>query len=183
MISINQINSFEELNKFPLDGYKSDISYHVEKEENENIICFKMIKEKRVIPFIKKWEPFIEDKKRLDSIIKKGNTFGLYEDGIIIGIIVLQKYDWNNCINIEQIEVLSEKRGNGFGSLLMRKIDEIANINNISTITLETQTTNGKAIQFYKKHGYEIEGIDLSLYSNNDIETQEIAVIMKKKFT
>lgn len=29
--------------------------------------------------------------------------------------------------------------------------------------------------------GYAIEGIDLSLYSNADLETQEVAVILKRK--
>jgi len=54
--------------------------------------------------------------------------------------------------------------------------------NEVRAITLETQTANGIAIEFYKKNGYNIEGIDISLYSNEDIKKEEIALIMKKRF-
>lgn len=45
----------------------------------------------------------------------------------------------------------------------------------------ETQNTNVPAIEFYRKVSFEVEGIDLSYYSNNDVTNGEVAIFMKKK--
>ena len=44
-----------------------------------------------------------------------------------------------------------------------------------------TQTTNVPAIDFYRKVGFEVDGIDLSYYGNNDVEAGEVALFMKRK--
>lgn len=48
-------------------------------------------------------------------------------------------------------------------------------------INLETQNTNVNAIRFYRRSGFEIEGIDLSYYTNDDVEGGEVAIFMKRK--
>ena len=45
----------------------------------------------------------------------------------------------------------------------------------------ETQSTNVPAIEFYRKVGFEVEGIDLSYYSNDDAPDGEVANFMKRK--
>ena len=99
----------------------------------------------------------------------------------IIGVAITQKYEWNNTLNIEMIEIKNEFRKMGFGTIIMKEIENIAKNNDVRAITLETQTANGIAIEFYKKNGGNIEGIDISLYSSEDIEKEEIALIMKKR--
>ena len=48
-------------------------------------------------------------------------------------------------------------------------------------IVCETQNYNVPAIEFYRKVGFEIEGIDLSYYSNRDMTEGEVAIFMKRK--
>jgi ribosomal protein S18 acetylase RimI-like enzyme len=48
-------------------------------------------------------------------------------------------------------------------------------------VVCETQNTNVPAIDFYRKVGFEIGGIDLSYYSNEDVENGEVAIFMKRK--
>lgn len=43
------------------------------------------------------------------------------------------------------------------------------------------ESINHFAINFYKKHGFEIDGLDISLYSNNLRLDSEFALYMKKK--
>jgi len=182
MTKIKSITSFEELELFPLDGYESHFSYFLEQSETENSIVFKLTKTKREKAYIKKWDQWIEDKERLIGIIKQNNSFFLEFKNEIIGVAITQKYEWNNTLNIEMIEIKNEFRKMGFGTIIMKEIESIAKNNEVRAITLETQTANGIAIEFYKKNGYNIEGIDISLYSNEDIKKEEIALIMKKRF-
>jgi ribosomal protein S18 acetylase RimI-like enzyme len=45
----------------------------------------------------------------------------------------------------------------------------------------ETQNTNVPAITFYRRVGYEIDGVDLSYYTNRDMTDFEVAIFMKRK--
>jgi ribosomal protein S18 acetylase RimI-like enzyme len=47
----------------------------------------------------------------------------------------------------------------------------------------ETQNTNAPAIAFYRRVGFELDGIDLSYYSNEDVTQGEVALFMKLRLT
>jgi ribosomal protein S18 acetylase RimI-like enzyme len=47
----------------------------------------------------------------------------------------------------------------------------------------ETQNTNIPAIRFYRRMGFRLEGINFSLYSNEDWPDGEIAIAMKRHLT
>ncbi len=49
----------------------------------------------------------------------------------------------------------------------------------LKTIVCETQNTNVPAIHAYRKLGFRIEGIDVSLYRNVE-SSDECAIFMKK---
>ena len=178
-----KIADFESLRGFPLDGYESDISYRVVRHEEPGRTAIELGLYRREKPFIKKWEPFEEDRERFEAILAEGNSYFLLEGGDPIGMFLLEKYEWNNCLNIELIEVVREKRGRGYGGAMLDRICEIAVAMGVRAIRLEAQATNGAAIGFYLQHGYAIEGVDLSLYSNADLESQEVAVFMKRKLS
>jgi len=63
----------------------------------------------------------------------------------------------------------------------MSKVIERAMADGFRCIVCETQTTNFPAISFYKKMGFEIDGLDLSYYTNDDVAQEEIAIFMRKK--
>jgi len=65
----------------------------------------------------------------------------------------------------------------------MEALAEKARKAGLRTIVCETQTTNAPAIRFYRKLGFNIEGIDLSCYSNEDFPDGEIAIFMKRRLT
>jgi ribosomal protein S18 acetylase RimI-like enzyme len=63
----------------------------------------------------------------------------------------------------------------------MKSLEDLAKAAGFRAIGLETQNTNVPAIKFYKKCGFELEGIDMSYYTNHDLESGEIALFMRKK--
>ena len=48
-------------------------------------------------------------------------------------------------------------------------------------LVCETQTTNVPAIDFYRSVGFEVGGIDLSYYGNDDVQAGEVALFLKRK--
>ena len=69
-------------------------------------------------------------------------------------------------------------RNLGYGTILMDKAKDIAKNSGFREIVLETQSCNYKAINFYLKHGFKVNGIDLSCYSNEDIDKKEVRLEM-----
>jgi ribosomal protein S18 acetylase RimI-like enzyme len=53
----------------------------------------------------------------------------------------------------------------------------------LRAVVCETQTTNVPAIAFYRQLGFEIDGVDLSYYSNDDASGGEVAIFMKLKLS
>ena len=51
----------------------------------------------------------------------------------------------------------------------------------LRVLVCETQTTNVPAIDFYRSVGFELDGIDLSYYGNDDVAAGEVALFMKRK--
>ena len=99
----------------------------------------------------------------------------------MVGTLIMERRTWNDTLHIEDLEVMPDWRGRGLGRLLMARADEVTRRLGVRAISLETQSTNVPAIRFYRKCGYEMDCVDLSLYTNRDAEDGEVAISMKKK--
>ena len=56
---------------------------------------------------------------------------------------------------MQELNIVSELRGSGIGSLLMQDIERIARSLNLEEIELTTRIFREKAQDFYRKLGYE----------------------------
>lgn len=65
-------------------------------------------------------------------------------------------YCWN-CLYIDVLWVKEEFRGNGYGSILLNTVEEMAKEKGCKLIHLDTFDFQAK--DFYIKHGYEIFGV------------------------
>ena len=63
----------------------------------------------------------------------------------------------------------------------MDRISSRARSQGFRIVVCETQNTNVPAIDFYRRVGFEFEGVDLSFYTNDDALIGEVAVFMKLK--
>lgn len=59
----------------------------------------------------------------------------------------------------------------------MKAVEKSAKSAGFRAIGLETQNTNVPAIEFYEKCGFELEGIDLSYYTNHDVTAGEVVFL------
>lgn len=110
--------------------------------------------------------------------LENPSAFSLIKDGQTLGYLEVDRETWNNRLRITEILILDKFRGKGYGTVLINKAKEIAKDENFREIILETQSCNTKAIEFYIKNGFKVNGIDLSCYSNDDVEKKEVRLEM-----
>lgn len=182
-LEISRLSSIAELGGkgFRFTGYESDRFYRAGKRETEGKVVISLELVRRDKSYVKKWAEGPSYAERRREIIAKGLSYGAFAGGRMVGALIMEKRDWNRTLHVEDLEVMPDWQGRGVGRRLMEKADEVARGLGVRAITLETQNTNFPAIRFYRQNGYEIECVDLSLYTNSDAEDGEVAIIMKKK--
>ncbi len=80
------------------------------------------------------------------------------------------------------LHVAAAYQRRGLGRRLLEEVVRMAEREGCRVVGLETQTTNVPAITFYRRAGFQIEGIDLSYYSNEDAGGGgQVSVFMKLK--
>ncbi|SIQ80586.1 MULTISPECIES: GNAT family N-acetyltransferase [unclassified Chryseobacterium] len=154
------------------NGYTTNIRYVVSSIEVGS--SFEFILKEKALPYNKIWETTSEDLEELNTIIEQGNSFGAYVDGEIAGWIICEQRIWNNSFYIENILINEKYRRQGIGIMLIKSAIKEARKLNSRVIELETQNTNYPAIQFYRRMGFNITGLNTRLYEN----AEEIALFM-----
>lgn len=181
-----RIRALKELNstdfKRIVSGYISKQKYEVdtcESEDNFSINLRLIALEK---PFIKNFAHFdAETVENYDRIAKENFSFGAYDGDTLIGLAIAEPQTWNKSLFIHEFHVAKSHRCSGIGKRLMECAAEKARSAKLRIIICETQNTNVPAIEFYRKLGFVIEGVDISLYSNADYPNGEIAIFMKRR--
>ena len=85
------------------------------------------------------------------------------DEGKICGYVMLEiitkpetpyRYE-QSFLEVNELGALNKYQGKGYGKLLMQKVKEIAQEKNINRIELDAWNFNEKALNFYKKLGFE----------------------------
>lgn len=159
--------------------YTSDSHYKAQLEASNDSFCFR---------FVKQPLPAVLDRDCYDTLFQPYwhgvSAYGVFIDAEDepIAILELAREEWNDRLVITQLLVKPEHRGKGIGTLLVNKAVEIAQKEDRRLITLETQTCNVPAIEFYKKCGFAFAGTNLHFYSNDDISENEVMIEMVMLF-
>lgn len=170
-----QITSLDkkEYKGFTLEfKYTTEYYYDVIVDPNE-IFAIKLVKK----PYGKELHKGFTSKLYQDYF-ENASVFSLNINGQVFGYLEVDRETWNNRLRITEILVLDEFRKKGYGTLLINKAKEIAKSEGFREVILETQSCNSKAIEFYIKNRFKINGIDLSCYTNDDIQDREVRLEM-----
>lgn len=166
-------------------GYSALQRYAVQLQETDVHTTFSLALEPLARPFNKDyWSCLSEDDlRRYEAILAEGFSLGAYLDGLWIGAALAEAQTWNHLLNVWELHVHSDFRRRGIARQLLDELITLARHAGLRALAVETQTTNVAAIRFYRSAGFTLEGIDLSYYTNSDIENGEVAVFMKRKIT
>jgi ribosomal protein S18 acetylase RimI-like enzyme len=160
-------------------GYTSHEKYRVSVEESESRVSFVLELVTLKNPYQKIYE--LDTFEEYEQIVNFGFSLAAYEDEQIVGIALSRPQEWNGSLWIHEFHVLEAYQGKGIGRELMEAVAQKAREAKFRLIFCETQNTNVPAIRFYRKLGFHMEALNLSLYTNEDYPDGEIALFMKRK--
>lgn len=164
-------------------GYESTEKYVVEKSESEEQVIFNIHLEKLEKPHKATFSDDFneEDCLRFRDYLPQGYSFGAYQQGHLLGFAISEAIPWNNSLRVWEFHVRQDFHRKGIGCALMTRVVDKAIQDHFRIVFLETQNTNVNAIRFYRSMGYSLDALDLSFYTNHDVESGEVAFFMKRK--
>jgi ribosomal protein S18 acetylase RimI-like enzyme len=100
------------------------------------------------------------------------------DNGRSVGYLIARFSAWNRRGEIWDIAVREGVRRRGVGRALIEHAEKWAVTSGARGLWLETQTTNHPAVQFYRSLGFQLCGLDISLY--DAASQEEVAVFLWK---
>lgn len=181
-IQIETLESLKEADLHRLNaGYTSQAHYIVSKSESAARTQISLELAALQAPYVKTWETPEEDLARYREVVKQGLSLAARDGEQVVAIAIAEKVAWNRSLWVWEFHVAGECQRRGIGRGLMGALAKRAKAAGLRTVVCETQNTNAPAIAFYRAVGFEIEGIDLSYYTNQDVQAGEVAIFMKRK--
>lgn len=163
-------------------GFVTEHVFHLERGANEGLLCWRLREVHLEAPFRKTYDSGKLDEwlaTYQDSVGKDRLRFAVALEGNRpIGLVTWAPIEWNNIIWLVDIRVDPGRRRHGTGGLLLAHVQDSARRLPARGILVETQINNYPALQFYRRHGFEISGFNDHQYSNHDFEVQDVAVFL-----
>lgn len=174
MLTIRQVYQKDyPAGKQMLYKYTSEKYYEMRMERKNNGWNFSLTEERFVAPFVKELE------EEIFEPYKEGSEVYLAElNGEESAIMVIQQMEWNNTLLIHNLYVDERFKKNGIGRSLIEVAKKRASELGVRSLTLETQTSNYPAVQFYLKNGFELIGFNSISYTNGDVKNHEVRIEM-----
>jgi ribosomal protein S18 acetylase RimI-like enzyme len=183
MAEIRQLTQINEADLLRVaTGYIADSKYVVAYADDVDTVAFNLVLTPLATPYTGSASTF--DQETLAFYARSaqtGWTFGAYDDDTCIGVIIAELQSWNKIVMVWEFHVAEMYRRQGIGRQLMNRVLTRAQQAGMRSVVCETQTTNTGAIRAYRRLGFRLEAVDISLYSNDDYPDKEVAVFMKHR--
>lgn len=181
-IEIRRLDEFDpETFRKVVTGYASEDRYNVERTETADGFTFRLHRVALEQPFVKEFPRLPEDLRRYQEVVRLGWSLGAYDQWDCVGLAIAEPRAWNRSLWIWELGVAATHRRRGIGRQLLGTLSQRTGEAGLRVLVCETQTTNVPAIDFYRKVGFDLEGVDLSYYTNEDVEKGEVALFMKRR--
>lgn len=181
MFDIRPMNDFNRTRFREIaSGYSTTEIYRVNHVETGSHMLFEL----RLESLSEPWEfrfPFSDEElQRYRAIVPGPYCLGAFDGSVQVGIALAEAQAWNQTLWVWEFHVHENYRGRGAGRILMAELAQMAKDEALRAIVCETQNTNVPAIRFYRAVGFRLEGVDISYYTNEDMEPgRTVAVFMK----
>lgn len=93
------------------------------------------------------------------------------DDGVLIGVCLVNSYltpKGKNIYRVIYTVIEKEYRGLGYNGLLLNKVYEYAQNNNIKYIIAHIRESNTSSYNSFIKNGYRLSNVPVKPYSNNE---------------
>jgi ribosomal protein S18 acetylase RimI-like enzyme len=185
MIAIRPLLQFDP-DRFQIiaGGYTTAERYRVDWSESDAQTHFSLTLEPLAAPERYDFPYMDDDIARYTALIPGDFCLGAFDGDLLIGVALGEKHEWNNTLWVWEFHVAPAYQGQGIGRRLMAEVAARARAAGIRALVAETQNSNVKAIRFYRRVGFTLEGIDISYYTNEDLRPDRtVALFMKLRLT
>ncbi len=166
--------------------YTSTQVYDVERQETDQRTVIALTLRALDAPVTRSFQRTPDVIGYYADVLRHGLSLGMYDRAAgdrLIATAIADVQAWNGTLLVWEFHLEHRYRGQGLGRWLMETLVERAAAAGLRIISVETSTTNVPAIAFYRRVGFTIDSIDLSFYSNDDVERGDVVVFMKRKLT
>ena len=165
-----------------ITGYTSGVRWVVRWEDAADSTRFVLTPEPLPEPITRSYDYLDEEKvRRYRDGLAHGCSAGAFAAGSLVGVALAEPHFWNGSLWVWELHVADAFRGQGIGRRLVDWLAARAGDLGLRTIVCETQNNNAPAIAFYRRVGFQLEGVDVSYYTNEDWPDGDVAVFMKKR--
>lgn len=112
---------------------------------------------------------FAQDNTLLEVVVERDSER-------VVGIMDVEEREWNSTAWVWNLMLDEEVRSRGLGNRLVQRAVAWAKKRGLRAVMLETQTNNVPACRFYARMGFQLVGINEVLYTNNDVQNNEVAI-------
>ncbi len=163
-------------------SFTTDRVWRLERDEREREIIWRLVQEGLPAPYRKRYDSgSVDDWLEAYAEPKDWAKFRFIaarQRDQVAGILTWEKIAWNDTLALVDIRVRAEVRGQGAGTALVQALKAEARRQGVRGISLETQINNEPAIRFYRAQGFVVAGFNDHFYTNQDRETQDIALFL-----
>ncbi|MET3291630.1 UNVERIFIED_CONTAM: ribosomal protein S18 acetylase RimI-like enzyme [Brevibacillus sp. OAP136] len=117
---------------------------------------------------IKQWDFFYPNSFLIRNDVKKGELYGILEDGRFIAAVTLntvtprayEQISWTNhrALIIHRLVVSPAAQGRGIGMHMLSFCENFARAHQYDSIHLDAYTDNAAAVSLYDRNGYQRRG-------------------------
>jgi ribosomal protein S18 acetylase RimI-like enzyme len=147
-------------------SFTTELVYRVERTADGFVLA-----EASVAPPLRKTFPLADD---LGAERAWRHGVVAEADGELVGFAAYTFQQWNQRAELWHLYVAPHMRGHAVGRQLVNEVVERARRAGMRCVWLETSNVAYPAIQFYRSLGFELCGLDTSLYAGE--QTGEIAL-------
>lgn len=185
MIEIRPLAKFDAARfRQVASGYITNEIYRVKYQEDETQTVFNLTLEPLHEPKVFQF-PYSEDElDHYEQMVTGPFCLGAFDQDLLVAVALAEPQEWNKTLWVWEFHVAGTHRGKGIGRSLMEQLAAPAKNAGLRALICETQNTNVPAIRFYRAVGYRLEGVDVSYYTNEDMQPgRTVAVFMKRRLT
>ena len=115
-----------------------------------------------------------------DDLLPSDHTLVAEDAGDVAGFASMRFESWNKRSILRHLYVAPEYRRRGVGRALVEAIASLSDSVGSRCLWVETQNINFPAIQFYLCLGFQLCGLDTSLYDLSNQPTEEIGLFFAR---
>jgi ribosomal protein S18 acetylase RimI-like enzyme len=99
------------------------------------------------------------------AAVDRGEVFVALEDAEVVGVAVTERR--HDSLYIDRLAVDPARQGNGLGSWVLARLEEVARSSGLPGLSLETAEMMDHLVRLYRRNGFEIVGRGLPAHGKD----------------